>query len=92
MSNKWGETDTYGGKLSENVTQAICRDLLAEAIKRCEARGYDVVLHVHDEIVVEVPAGDRRLPEFEALCADTSDWAEGLPVVAAGWRGERYRK
>lgn len=92
LSNKWGETDTYGGKLSENVTQAICRDLLAEAIKRCEARGYDVVLHVHDEIVVEVPAGDRRLPEFEALCADTSDWAEGLPVVAAGWRGERYRK
>lgn len=92
MSNKWVETHTYGGKLAENVTQAICRDLLASAIERCEAAGYPVVLHVHDEVVSERRQGEGDLAEFEALCAETPAWAEGLPVTAAGWRGRRYRK
>lgn len=91
-SGKWVETDTYGGKLSENITQAICRDLLAAAIIRCEAGGFPVVLHVHDEVVAEVKQDGGDLKYFEQLCAVTPAWAEGLPVAAAGWRGKRYRK
>lgn len=91
-TNKWVETHTYGGKLAENVTQAICRDLLAHAIVNAEAAGYPVVLHVHDEVVSEMPKGAGTLEEFERICARTPKWAEGLPVTTAGWRGERYRK
>jgi len=91
-TNKWVETHTYGGKLAENVTQAICRDLLAFSITNAEAAGYPVVLHVHDEVVSEMPKGAGTLEEFEAICARTPQWAAGLPVTTAGWRGERYRK
>lgn len=92
LSNKWVETHTYGGKLAENVTQAICRDLLVAAIRQAEAAGYPVVLHVHDEVVAEVSKGFGSLEEFEHACSMMPKWADGLPVVAKGWRGERYRK
>lgn len=92
MTNKWEETHTYGGKLTENVTQAICRDLLAHGMTAAENAGYAVVLHVHDEVVSEVEKDFGNLKEFEQLCASTEAWAAGLPVVAKGWRGERYRK
>lgn len=94
LTNKWEETHTYGGKLAENVTQAICRDLLAEAIKRCEAEGFPVVLHVHDEVVAEMSEGHdhETLAHFESICSEVPEWAAGLPVVASGWRGRRYRK
>jgi DNA polymerase len=92
LSNKWLETHTYGGKLAENVTQAVCRDLLAYSIRQAEDAGYPVVLHVHDEVVSEVPEGFGSLDEFESICARTPAWAEGLPVVTEGWVGFRYRK
>lgn len=91
-SGDWQRVSTYGGKLSENVTQAICRDLLAAGIWACERAGYKIVLHVHDEIVAECKKGAADLEDFERKCCALPAWAEGLPLVAKGWVGERYRK
>lgn len=82
----------YGGMLAENAVQALSRDVLAEAMSRVESAGYPIVLTVHDEIVSEVPKGFGSFEEFNALMRIVPPWAEGFPIVAAGWSGERYRK
>lgn len=83
----------YGGLLVENAVQGIARDILAEAIKRCEQNQYPVVLHVHDEVVCEIACSSTKsMAEFESLVAQTPDWAPDLPVSVEGWRGKRYRK
>lgn len=89
---RWAKLDTYGGKLAENVTQAVSRDLLADAMLRVEAAGYPVVMHVHDEIVAETPKGVGTLAEFEELICRMPDWAFDLPMAVEGFECERYRK
>ena len=91
-THQWSEINAYGGSLVQSITQAIARDLLAEAITRVEAHGYPVVLTVHDEIVADVPAGHGSLEEFESLMCQVPEWANGLPVSAEGFEAERYRK
>jgi DNA polymerase len=97
LNRKWEEQDTYGGKLCENVTQAVASDLLREALIRCEEAGYPVVLHVHDEIVCEHIArpemdlaGLKR--DFELVVEAAPEWAAGLPIAAEGFIARRYQK
>jgi len=90
MTQKWVQVSTWGGKLTENVVQAIARDVISEASLQVED---PIVLSVHDELVVEVDENDDgalgRL--IETMCAG-SWWTEGLPLAAEGWEGRRYRK
>jgi DNA polymerase len=89
----WVRMDTYGGKLTENVVQAVARDILAFAIINLMRAGYPVVLHVHDEIVAEIIKTFGTVEEFETIMARMPVWAQGWPLRAAGgWRGWRYRK
>jgi DNA polymerase len=88
----WGCLSTYGGKLAENITQAVCRDLLVEGMLNVEKHGYPVVLHAHDEAVSEITPGDIMLPHFCRLLSRLPDWAGEFPLKAEGWQGKRYRK
>lgn len=89
-SSNWARISTYGGSLVENATQAVARDVMAEAMLRVEAAGYPVVLTVHDEIVSETKHGD--VEEFQALMEMSPVWATGFPITAKAWSGPRYKK
>lgn len=92
-TKRWCRQRMYGGLQAENVTQAAARDILSDAIKRLERAGLPVVMHVHDEIVCEVPIEQsHRFEEFKSLMSELPAWAAGLPVAVSGWQGERYRK
>ncbi len=90
----WLRQFTYGGKLTENVVQAIARDLMAEAMIRMDKEHLNLGLlfTVHDEIVMEGPVGAIELEQYEALMEVCPNWAEGCPIGAEGWVGEYYRK
>lgn len=80
---------TYGGKLAENATQAVARDLLAEALVRLHQRGYRVAGHVHDEFLIE---GEHDVDEIRSVVNEAPSWATGLPIDGSGFVCERYRK
>lgn len=82
-------TDTYGGRLAENATQAIARDVMAEALVRLQDNGYHPVAHVHDEILVE---GQHDVEEITRIMTVPPDWAYGLPIDGEGFTCERYKK
>lgn len=91
-TRKWSRTVGYGGLWTENVVQAMARDLIAAAMARLESAGYRPILTVHDEVVAEPELGHGSLDEFLELMTRRPRWAEGLPVAAEGWTGPRYRK
>ena len=93
--NKWGRIETYGGKLVENVVQAIARDCLAHAIEHLEAAGLPVVFHIHDEVVIDTAAfdtNDAMLDKVVKIMSTPIPWAEGLPLGADGWVGAFFKK
>lgn len=92
MAKQWVREPLSHVKLSENATQATCRDLLVNAMFNVTEAGYDVVMHIHDEIVAEIDEGKGDLAEFESLMTKLPEWAKGLPLKAEGWIGKRYRK
>jgi DNA polymerase len=92
-TKQWVRVGTYGGKLAENITQATARDVMAEAMVRCEETGvYQMVMSVHDEIVAETNENEGSLEEFIGIVSANPVWAQDLPIRAEGWRGRRYRK
>ena len=90
-TKKWGLTDTWGGKLVENITQAVARDCLAETLLRLKRKGLTAVFHVHDEVIVEVDSAGQ-LDDILDIMAEPLDWAPELPLKGAGFCAEYYQK
>lgn len=91
-TKQWSQLETYGGKLVENVVQAIARDCLAVAIEHLEAAGFPVVFHVHDEVVIDIPEDKANLDEVVRLMTPPIPWAPDLPLNADGWIGDFFKK
>lgn len=92
-TRKWERLNTFGGKICENICQAVARDVLASSMQPIESAGYEIVLTVHDEIISEAPDTDEYTHEHLAeLMSAGCDWTEGLPLAAAGFEAYRYRK
>lgn len=91
-SRKWTRIDTYGPKLVENIVQATARDLLAEAMLRLKEVGYNIVMHCHDEVVVEAPLEFGSVDDMGSIMSAQPVWADGLPLNADGYECEFYKK
>ncbi len=93
-TRKWERTKTWGGKLTENLIQAVARDCLAVSMSKIQQAGYNIVMHVHDEVIVEVPADDAEvhLKRIEDLMGEPIEWAPGLLLTADGFNSPYYRK
>lgn len=88
---KWLRLESYGPKFVENIVQATARDILVEAMQRLDAKGYKIVMHVHDEAVIEAPA-DTSLEDICSVMGETPAWAEGLLLRADGYVCDFYKK
>ena len=89
----WTVLETYGGKLVENVVQATARDCLADAMTRVSDMGYQIVMHVHDEMIVDVPIEDTdALKRINAAMGTPISWAPGLPLRGDGYECDFYKK
>jgi DNA polymerase len=92
-TRKWVRIATHGGKLAENFTQAFARDVLASSMQHIEDDGYPIVLSVHDELLTEPPARpDYTVDRLVARMATPPDYAPDLPLAAAGYESDRYKK
>jgi DNA polymerase len=89
---KWIRLESFGGKFTENIVQAASRDLLVAAMRRLSHKGYKIVMHVHDEVVLEVPDGVSSVEEVCSIMAETPAWAEGLILNADGYECNFYKK
>lgn len=92
INRKWQPMTTYGGDIAQSLTQAVARDMLTDAMVRIEKAGLPVVLHVHDEIMVEMPEGANRYNEFEEIMSTPATWATDCPIAVAGFKAKRYQK
>jgi DNA polymerase len=91
-TRRWARIDTYGGKLVENIIQAIARDCLAHSMLSVNEAGFDIVMHVHDEIVCDVHSSDDALSRITSLMGQPIPWAKGLPLRADGYETYYYKK
>jgi len=91
-SKQWGRIPTYGGKLTENIIQAIARDCLAVAMLRLDEAGYRINFHVHDEVVLDVPIDTGSMENVEELMGQSIEWAPGLPLGADSFETDYYKK
>lgn len=94
-TKRWERVETYGGKLVENIVQAIARDCLAIAIENLEAQGLHVVFHIHDEVVIDTPAwadNDTMLDTVTKIMTKPIPWAQALPLNADGWVDKYFKK
>lgn len=92
-NKKWELIQTYGGKLVENIVQAVARDCLAYAMVNLHSAGYKINFHIHDEVITEIPiSGTQSLDDAVSIMCKAAPWAEGLPLNADGFTGNYYKK
>ena len=93
FTKKWDRIETYGGKLVENIVQAVARDVFMTGMVGAEEHGYEVCIRVHDELITEVPdAPEYNVAQLASVMATNPSWATGLPLAAAGFETHRYKK
>ena len=93
FTKKWERIETYGGKLVENIVQAVARDVFMTGMVGAEEHGYEVCIRVHDELITEVPdSADYTVAQLASIMATNPSWAVGLPLAAAGFETNRYKK
>ena len=92
VSGGWGRLETYGGKLVENIVQAVARDCLADAMRRLTEAGYKICLHVHDEVIIEAPEGFGSLSDVVRIMTQNTSWNRGLITNADGFESAFYKK
>jgi len=92
QTKKWSPQETYGGKLTENIVQAVARDCLAFAIEQLEKAGFPIVFHIHDEVVIDVPPDRADLDTVVRIMSQPPPWANDLPLAADGWIGDYFTK